>query len=106
MGTKVSDTASDRFESKVAGGIRRFLKSIGGRYADLEVSRHEGEDAKYYSDVKVVNQANGKTVWIEVKKDKFACFAGPSMKFRDGKWSCTTMDDGNPLAEFYVNAIT
>ena len=71
----------------------------------LEVSRHEGDDAKYYSDVKVTNPKNGANVWIEVKLNKYACLSQPSFKYKNNEWTCTTGGDDD-LAKLYIAALT
>jgi len=104
-GIKTSETKSDKFEVEIKDNLERFFQSQGKPLDSLSVSRYEGTDTKFYSDIKVSNPQNGNNVWIEVKKDKYACLGGPSMKYRDGKWECTTTDDEH-IAQFYVDAIT
>lgn len=106
MGTKTSEKKSSRFEVEIRHNLEQFLHSMEEPLKSLEISGYGGSDAKFYSDIKVSNPHNGKNVWIEVKENKYACFAGPSMKYRDGKWECTTIDEYDPLSKFYVDAIT
>lgn len=106
MGTKTSEKKSSRFEIEIRHNLERFLHSHEEPLKSLEVSGYDGSDAKFYSDIKVSNPRNGKSIWVEVKENKYACFAGPSMKYRDGKWECTTIDEDDPLSRFYVDAIT
>ena len=74
-GTKTSETKSDRFESEIRDNVEKFLSRQDEPMKSLKVSRHEGDDAKYYSDVKVTNPKNDANVWIEVKLNKYACLS-------------------------------
>lgn len=87
---KTADTEADRFESKVAEGLERVL-AAAGLSGKFKVSRPD-VDRKFYSDVAVGNGSD--RVWVECKLNKYANFGGPSFKYRDGAWSCTTGDDG------------
>jgi hypothetical protein len=102
-GLKTSETESDKFETEIRDNIEKFLK-IGGK-GGMKVSRYSGTDTKFYSDVYVENEKSGNRVWIEVKKNKYANLGGPSFKYRDGKWSCTTTREENPLTEFYLEKL-
>lgn len=106
MGTKTSDTKSDKFEVEIKRDIEQFFSTQDEPYKSLKVSRYEGSDTKFYSDIKITNPKTKKNIWIEVKENKYACFSGPSMKYRDGKWECTTTDEEDPIGKFYVDAIT
>ena len=105
-GTERAETASDMFEVEIADNIREFLSEQKPPYDTLKVSHYEGEDRKYYSDVKIQNPANGKSVWVEVKLNKYSDYGNPSFKYRDGQWSCTTSEDEDPLAGFFLKAIS
>ena len=105
-GLKTSETKSDKFEVEIKNNLEKFLSTQEEPLKSLEVSRYDGTDTKFYSDVKVTNPKTNKNVWIEVKENKYACFAGPSLKYKDGRWICTTTDEDNNLTEFYEDAIT
>ena len=105
-GIETSKTQSDMFEAEIADNVREFLSRQNAPYDMLEVSHYEGEDRKYYSDVRVSNPANGKNVWIEVKLNKYSDYGNPSFKYQDGQWSCTTSEEEDPLAGFFLKAIS
>ena len=105
-GTETSKTQSDRFEVEITENVREFLSRQNPPYDTLEVSHYEGEDRKYYSDVCVSNPENGKNAWIEVKLNKYSDYGNPSFKYEDREWTCTTSEDGDPLAEFFLKAIS
>ena len=104
-GTKTSETKSGKFEVQIRDNIERFLKSQGEPYSSLQVRNYDGKDAKFYSDVEVTNPGNGKNVWFEVKLNKYACLGGPSYRFKDGKWTCTTTDGEDELSKLYLDAL-
>lgn len=106
-GTKTSQTKSDKFEVQIEENLEKFLSRQEEPYRSLKVSRYEGTDTKFYSDIKVTNPANEKNVWIEVKLNKYANLGGPSFKYNDGKWTCTTTKEDNEehLANFYLEAL-
>jgi len=103
-GVKTSDSKSDKFEVKITENIRKFIDNNRKNIPSLEfceVSHSTDEDAKYFSDILVSN--NGNNVWIEVKLNKYAELGGPSYKYIDGKWTCTTGDD--PLMNYYLELL-
>lgn len=104
-GTKTSDTKSDKFEVEIKNNIEKFLSSQEEPIKSLKVSRYEGTDTKFYSDVKITNPSNEKNVWVEVKLNKYANLGGPSFKYQDGQWTCTTSDEEDHLTQFYLDAI-
>lgn len=104
-GTKTSETKSDKFEVEIKNNIEKFLSSQEEPYKSLTVSRYEGTDTKYYSDVKISNPKNNNNVWVEVKLNKYANLGGPSFKYQDGQWTCTTSDEEDHLTQFYLDAI-
>lgn len=104
-GTKTSETKSDKFEVEIKNNIEKFLSSQEEPFKSLTVSRYEGTDTKYYSDVKISNPKNNNNVWVEVKLNKYANLGGPSFKYQDGQWTCTTSDEEDHLTQFYLDAI-
>lgn len=104
-GTKTSQTKSDKFEVQIKDNLERFLSSQDEPLKSLEVSRYDGTDTKFYSDIKIENPRNGRNIWIEVKLNKYANLGGPSFKYRDGKWTCTTTDDEDHLTGLYLEAL-
>ena len=105
-GTERAKTASDVFEVEIAENVRKFLSFQDPPYDSLRVEHYEGEDRKYNSDVKIANPSNGKNVWIEVKLNKFSDYGNPSFKYEDGEWTCTTSEEDDPLAGFFLKAIS
>lgn len=94
------------FEIETTKGIREFLKSQEDeKYRSLKVEHYDGSDSKFHSDIVIINSKNNKQVWVEVKKDKYANLGGFSYKFKDNKWSTTTLDESNPLAKLYLKII-
>lgn len=105
-GLKTSETKSDKFEVEIKNNIEKFLSTQEEPLKSLNVSRYEGTDTKFYSDVKITNPKNNKNVWVEVKLNKYSNLGGPSLRYKDGKWTCTTTDEEDHLTEFYIDAIT
>ena len=95
-GVKTKDSAGDKFEVLIADNLKKLISSAK---LPFTVSR-QTEDRKFYSDIKVEN--NGKRIWIETKLNKRASLGGPSFKYEDGKWTCTTTSDECPLGDYYV----
>ena len=54
-GTKTSETKSDKFEVQIKDNLDKFLQSSGEPLSNLKVSRYEGSDTKFYSDIRVTN---------------------------------------------------
>lgn len=104
-GIKTSETESNKFESEIADNIKNFLSNQQSPYNTLNVEHYSESDSKYHSDIKISNPKTNKDIWVEVKKDKYACLSNPSFKYTQGNWTCTTSDDGL-LGDFYINAIT
>lgn len=104
-GIKTSETESNKFESEIADNIKNFLSNQQSPYNTLNVEHYSESDSKYHSDIKISNPKTNKDIWVEVKKDKYACLSNPSFKYTQGNWTCTTSDDGL-LWDFYINAIT
>lgn len=103
---ETSKTASYKFEEKIADNIRKFISTYATPEFDaLEVHHYEESDSKYHSDIYVENTRNGKQVWIEAKKNKYANLGSSSFKYADGKWSCTTLSEDEPLAELYLDVL-
>lgn len=87
--------------------IRNFLdKQTDDRYRSLKVEHYEDSDSKYWSDIKITNPSNDNNVWVEAKLNKFANLGSASFKYIDGEWSCTTLDDDDPLLGMYIDAIS
>lgn len=104
-GIETSKTKSNKFELDVAENVRRFLKSQNPPYNTLKVEHYEGSDLKYWSDIRVKNTNNGKRFWIEAKEDKYACLGSTSWKYRDGGWTCTTLEDNDPILKFMKQSL-
>lgn len=104
--TETSETTSNKFEVEVADNIRRFLDAqTDEKYRNLKVEHYEGSDSKYWSDIKISNPITDKNIWVEAKLNKYANLGSASFKYQDGKWSCTTLDDDDPLLSLYLSAI-
>ena len=105
-GTKTSETKSDKFEVQIKDNLEKFLQSSGEPLSNLKVSRYEGSDTKFYSDIRVTNPKNEKSIWLEVKLNKYANLGGPSFKYKDGKWTCTTTkEEEDHLTQIYLEAL-
>lgn len=103
---ETSKTASYKFEEKIADNIQKFISTyVTPEFDALEVHHYEESDSKYHSDIYVENTRNGKQVWIEAKKNKYANLGSSSFKYADGKWSCTTLSEDEPLAELYLDVL-
>ena len=103
-GIKTQDTNSYKFEELISDNIRKFFVQ-NKKYSILDVEHYSESDSKYHSDIKISNPKTNKDIWVEVKKDKYACLSNPSFKYTQGNWTCTTSDDGL-LGDFYINSIT
>lgn len=105
-GIKTSDSESDKFEVKIANRIRDFFETQDSDdYKNLEVTHYDGSDRKYHSDIKILNPDNQKEVWIEAKKNKYANLGSSSYKYINGEWTCTTLDDEDPLLSLYLESL-
>ena len=105
-GVKTSDSASDKFEQKIAENVKSFCLQNGEPYSSLKVVKYDGEDNKYYSDIKVTNPKNNINVWIEVKKDKYANYGNSSFTYSDREWKCSTTEEDNPLTKYFIDILT
>ena len=105
-GTSTKETKSDKFETKIAGNVKKFIdenKNLHPAIASLHVEHSTEEDSKYYSDVNVTNGKNN--IWIEVKLNKYANLGGPSFKYENGQWTCSTTDEDDPLTKYYLSVL-
>ena len=105
-GVKTSDSSSDKFEQKIAENVKSFCLQNGEPYSSLKVVKYDGEDNKYYSDVKVTNPKNNINVWIETKMNKYSCLGNPSFKYSDREWKCSTTEEDNPLTKYFIDILT
>ena len=80
-GIKTSETESNKFESEIADNIKNFLSNQQSPYNTLNVEHYSESDSKYHSDIKISNPKTNKDIWVEVKKDKYACLSNPSFKY-------------------------
>lgn len=104
---KTKQTKTDKFEVQIGKNIKKFLSQLNdNKYKNLEVSHSVDVDKKYYSDIKISNPKNNKNIWVEVKLNKYANLGSPSFKYEDGMWTCSTMEDNNPLTDFFLEKIT
>lgn len=103
---KTTETSSYKFEQQISNQINKWLESqTDEKFKNLSSTKYTGDEEKYFSDVFIENKENGKRIWVEVKKMKNSCLGNPSFKYTDGKWSCTTTDDDNQLADLYLEAL-
>ena len=91
---------------KIAENVKSFCLQNGEPYSSLRVVKYDGEDNKYYSDIKVTNPKNNINIWIEVKKDKYANYGSGSFTYSDREWKCSTTEEDNPLTKYFIDILT
>ena len=105
-GVKTQETESNKFESEISDNIKNFLSKQQSPYNTLNVEHYSESDLKYHSDIKISNPKTDKDIWVEVKKDKYANLGSSSWKYSKGNWTCSTLDDEDPLTPLLLNSIT
>ena len=105
-GVKTKDSKANKFEAEIASNVRSFFHSQDDeKYKKLDIEHYSGDNAKYYSDIRITNPSTSRTVWIEVKKDKNACLGSPTFKYYDREWHISSKDHDNPLSQYYLNLL-
>ncbi|ETP70815.1 periplasmic protease, partial [Lachnospiraceae bacterium JC7] len=91
-GGGMADAAAYVIGMFLGDGSICMMNPLSGALVSQNFKIDANLDRKFYSDVAVGNGSD--RVWVECKLNKYANFGGPSFKYRDGAWSCTTGDDG------------